>query len=107
MWNQIWGYISLNSDCNTIYGADFSHAGETPGLGAEIATSFFSRRFEGLHIFRDGRFTSVAIVKAGKILSDQDYVDGISGGTVTSKATDLMIYNCLNKYVGFLTSQKQ
>ena len=37
LWGPLWGYISVDSDKNTIYGADFSHQGETPGLGAEIS----------------------------------------------------------------------
>jgi Na+-transporting NADH:ubiquinone oxidoreductase subunit C len=92
---------------NTIFGADFSHAGETPGLGAEIATSSFRDRFKGKHIFNEGVFTSVAIIKAGRTVSGRDNVDGISGGTITSKAADFMISNCLSKYLGFLTSHKQ
>ncbi|GHU55491.1 Na(+)-translocating NADH-quinone reductase subunit C [Bacteroidia bacterium] len=106
-WGPLWGYISLNNDFNTIYGADFSHEGETPGLGAEIATSNFRSRFDGKHIFQGDKFTSVAIVKVGKSVEGQDYVDGISGGTITSKAADVMISGCLSKYVGFLTSQKK
>ena len=34
LWGPIWGYIAVNEDCNTIYGAYFNHAGETAGLGA-------------------------------------------------------------------------
>ena len=32
----------------------------------------------------DGTFKSIAIVKPGKSVAGQDYVDGISGGTITS-----------------------
>jgi len=83
LWGDIWGYMSVNSDGNTIYGADFSHSGETPGLGAEIATAAFSDQFMGKHIFRDEEFKSIAVVKSGKLATDRDYVDGISGGTIT------------------------
>ena len=34
LWGAIWGYIALNEDKNTVYGTYFSHARETPGLGA-------------------------------------------------------------------------
>ena len=44
LWGGIWGYLALNDDCNTIYGVYFSHASETPGLGAEIAGATFSVR---------------------------------------------------------------
>ena len=42
LWGSIWGYVSLNEDKNTVYGTYFSHASETPGLGAEIAEKNFT-----------------------------------------------------------------
>jgi Na+-transporting NADH:ubiquinone oxidoreductase subunit C len=107
LWGPLWGYISVNDDCNTIYGADFSHAGETPGLGAEIVFPSFSRQFAGKHIFVQGEYKSVAIVKPGKSATGQDYVDGISGGTITSQGVNKMIFDSLQGYVRFLTSQNQ
>ena len=96
LWGPLWGYLSVDDDRNTIYGTDFSHQGETPGLGAEIAKPQFSNEFK-----------SVAIVKPGKSVAGQDYVDGISGGTITSQGVDHMLFNSLNGYVKFLTSQNQ
>ena len=105
LWGPLWGYISVDSDKNTIYGADFSHQGETPGLGAEISKPAFSNEFKGKKIFMSGEFKSVAVVKPGKSVAGQDYVDGISGGTITSKGVDEMLFNSLSGYVKFLTSQ--
>ena len=51
LWGPIWGYVSINSDGSTIYGAYFAHQGETPGLGAEIEKPAFSDQFTGLHLF--------------------------------------------------------
>lgn len=106
LWGPIWGYISVNDDKNTIFGADLSHQGETPGLGAEIATPAFSSQFPGKQIFKNNEFKSVAIVKPGKTTQGQDYVDGISGGTITSVGVDHMIKNSLEGYVGFLNDKK-
>lgn len=107
LWGPLWGYISLNDDKNTIFGADFSHAGETPGLGAEITNQAFSSQFAGKKIFQTGDFKSVAVVKPGKSAIGQDYVDGISGGTITSQGVDKMLFDSLGGYVKFLTSQNQ
>jgi Na+-transporting NADH:ubiquinone oxidoreductase subunit C len=106
LWGPLWGYISVNDDKNTIYGADFSHAGETPGLGAEITTPAFAGRFAGKKIFVDEQFKSVAIVKPGKSADGQDYVDGISGGTITSQGVHKMLFDSLNGYVNLLTSKE-
>ena len=105
LWGPLWGYISVDSDRNTVYGADFSHQGETPGLGAEIAKPAFSNEFKGKKLFMDGTFKSIAVVKPGKSVAGQDYVDGISGGTITSQGVQAMLFNSLNGYVKFLTSQ--
>ena len=47
LWGPIYGYVSLKSDMNTIYGVTFDHKGETPGLGAEINTTAFESMFHG------------------------------------------------------------
>ena len=38
LWDDIWGYIALEKDMNTVSGIVMAHKSETPGLGAEIAT---------------------------------------------------------------------
>lgn len=107
LWGPIWGYISVQEDGNTIYGADFGHESETPGLGAEVAHDWFSNEFVGKQLFKDGVFKSIAIVKPGKSVSDRDYVDGISGGTITSHGVDNMLYNTLEGYSIFLENLKK
>lgn len=108
LWGPLWGYMSLNDDKNTVFGSDFSHAGETPGLGAEIVTPSFSDQFQDKKLFNaEGEFKSIAIVKPGKTAEGQDYVDGISGGTITSQGVNKMIFDSMSGYVKFLTSQKQ
>lgn len=103
LWGPIWGYVSVDSDGSTIYGAYFAHQGETPGLGAEIEKPAFSDQFQGKQLFRSGRFVPVEVVKKGqRPAGDADYVDGIAGGTITSKGVGAMIDNCLTPYQNYL-----
>ena len=102
LWGPLWGYIALNDDKNSVFGADISHAGETPGLGAEISTTAFCSQFINKQIFKNNEFKSIAVVKPGKTAQGKDYVDGISGGTITSVAVEKMIDESLNYYVEFL-----
>lgn len=103
LWGPIWGYIALDEDKNSIYGAYFSHASETPGLGDEIANTSFQHRFIGKKIFNDmNEFVSIAIVKSGQSTDKQDYVDGISGGTITSQGVESMLFNCISQYEAYL-----
>ena len=102
LWGSIWGYLAVEEDGSTIYGADFGHAGETPGLGAEIAEKSFGLQFEGKELIKDAKFLSIAVVKPGQTDLRRDYVDGISGGTITSQGVDKMLLNSVSKYESFL-----
>lgn len=103
LWGPIWGYIALDADGSKIYGAFFAHQGETPGLGAEIEKPKFRDEFKGLNLFKNGDFLPIAVVKAGQKPSDnRDFVDGVSGGTITSKGVGDMIDNSLSPYKAFL-----
>jgi len=103
LWGALWGYISLNEDKNTIFGADFSHEGETPGLGAEISQALFSDQFKGKQLFRNNVFTGIAVIKPGAQVTDRETVDGISGGTITCNALENMLTHTLEGYIGFMT----
>lgn len=107
LWGPIWGYVSVDSDGSTIYGAYFSHAGETPGLGAEIEKPAFQSQFQGKQLIRNDQFRPIAVVKSGqRPANGEDYVDGISGGTITSKGVGAMLDNCLSPYSKFLENLK-
>ncbi|HOO83999.1 MAG TPA: NADH:ubiquinone reductase (Na(+)-transporting) subunit C [Prolixibacteraceae bacterium] len=107
LWGPIWGYVALNSDLNTIFGATFDHQGETPGLGAEIVTPAFQEVFKGKELFdNNGKFVSLVVAKAGEVAPAQHKVDAISGGTITSKGLQQMLYDDLSGYVEFFNKKK-
>lgn len=108
LWGPIWGYVAFDSNGDTIYGAYFSHQGETPGLGAEIEKPAFQKQFEGKNVFsaKTGEFLSIAVEKKGQHPADGDYVDAVSGGTITSKGVQTMLDKSLSPYVNFLLSLK-
>lgn len=108
LWGPIWGYLSVDAESgSTVFGSDFSHASETPGLGAEIAALKFSSEFKEKNIFRENEFKSISVVKPGQSLSDRDYVDGISGGTLTSNGVNDMLLHSLMPFKEFLIKNKQ
>ncbi len=106
LWGPIYGYISLRSDMNTIYGVNFDHKGETPGLGAEINTSLFESQFHDKKLYDNENFISVQVVKGGAREDDIHGVDAISGGTITSKGLEKMIYDCMVKYNDYLLKNR-
>ncbi len=102
LWGPVWGYIAVNDDKNTIYGATFGHKGETPGLGAEIEKEAFQVQFQDKKILKDGKIT-FAVAKGGAKPGDDYAVDAISGGTITSKGVEAMLLECLTAYSAFLS----
>lgn len=102
LWGPIWGYISLEGDMNTIYGASFGHKGETPGLGAEIETEKFQVEFSGKKIFNESNeFVSVKVVKGGAAPGDLHAVDAVSGATITSDGVTEMLKRTLLNYIPY------
>ncbi|MDE6610480.1 MAG: NADH:ubiquinone reductase (Na(+)-transporting) subunit C [Muribaculaceae bacterium] len=105
LWGPIWGYVALDSDGSTIYGAYFAHEGETPGLGAEIEKPAFSDQFRGKELWKHGNFLPVNVLKKGtKPVAGEDYVDAVSGGTITSKGVASMLDSGLTPYKAYLRS---
>ena len=104
LWGPIWGYVALNDDKDTVFGVYFNHAGETPGLGAEITTPKFQAPFVGKKVLENGE-VGLSVVKNGKVAKPDYEVDGISGGTITSQGVDAMLKDCLKLYKPFLSNK--
>ncbi|OFZ67068.1 MAG: NADH:ubiquinone reductase (Na(+)-transporting) subunit C [Bacteroidetes bacterium RIFCSPHIGHO2_02_FULL_44_7] len=107
LWGPIWGNICLGEDMNTIQGASFGHKGETPGLGAEIAQPFFVDRWIGEKLMdENGVFAKFEIVKDNSGGAMEKKVDGITGGTITSKGVEEMANRCLAVYATYFSNLK-
>ena len=65
LWDDIWGYIALEKDMNTVSGIVMAHKSETPGLGAEIATPAHQAVYKGKTLFEKGDFVSITLRKGG------------------------------------------
>lgn len=109
LWDEIWGFLALDTDLNTIAGVTFGHKGETPGLGARITEGAVQNRFQGKQIFdNSGNFQSVAMQKGeGKDYSnDLHRVDGLSGATITANGVNAMLNNYLKFYKAYFDKLK-
>jgi Na+-transporting NADH:ubiquinone oxidoreductase subunit C len=105
LWGPIWGFVALESDYKTIYGATFDHKGETPGLGAEIKQGFYSDQYAGEMVAdTSGTFLPIVVVKDGSGKGMNSKVDGITGGTITSKGVEEMTTRTLGVYVNYFNS---
>ena len=104
LWGDIWGYVALQqtSDNVVITGIVMDHAGETPGLGAEIATTRIQDMFAGKALYNaEGEF-AVRMQKGGA--QNEHQVDAITGGTKTCDGVNAMLATSIGKYESFLRS---
>ena len=109
LWGPISGYISINDDRNTIYGAYFNHESETAGLGAEIKDSReWQQQFAGKQLTKAGvQGIALAVVKKSEVKDATVQCDAVTGATLTSDGVSLMLQECLGKYIEFLNETKQ
>lgn len=109
LWNAIWGYLALQPDLNTIEGVTFSHAGETPGLGARITEAGVQNRYRGKEIYGENEELEGVIMQKGEgndYSNDPHKVDGMSGSTITAVGVNNMLLNYLSYYQGYVDKIK-
>ena len=56
LWDNIWAYVAIDGDAETIEGIVFDHKGETPGLGARITDAEVQERFVGKKLAYRSKF---------------------------------------------------
>ncbi len=102
LWGGLWGYIALNEDLRTVYGAYFYHESETAGLGARIGEADFRDRFRDKQVFAPEGDIALTVVKAGSVKDAEREVDGVTGATLTSKGVAAMVNEGLSAYKAFI-----
>ena len=107
LWGPIWGYVALAPDMNTVKGIVLDHAGETPGLGAEITTAKHQAMYVGKSVFEGEEMVGITLKKGGADKNNPHEVDAITGGTKTSDGVSAMIKDCLVSYKPYFTAAKQ
>lgn len=103
LWSRVKGYLGINGDGNTIIGFTVYSHGETPGLGGEVSKSWFSKQFIDKTLTNsNGKFVAINYSKAKVSAMSEDkaknYIDVISGSTITSKGLARGLKQDLEKY---------
>ncbi len=100
VWGAIKGILALEGDMNTIRGITFYQQQETPGLGGEIVTEAFRKRFTSKSI-TDSAGKPGIVIRTGAIGDNE--VEAISGATLTcDKVQDM-----LNAVIESIAEEKQ
>ena len=109
LWGPINGFIAINGDKRTVFGAYFNHESETAGLGAEIKDNAdWQAKFKGKKLFADDNNQKIALSVEKKIEDPKTQVDAVTGATLTSNGVTEMFHSDkggLQPYVKFLISK--
>ena len=105
LWDAIWGFVALD-DQMVVQGVYFDHAGETPGLGANIKQRYFMDDFVGESILDGTRYAGIAVAKGNNDplnnTKDDNEVDALAGATITGNGVSAMIKETVNLYKDYL-----
>ena len=89
LWGTLYGYLSLDSDLNTVRGIEYYDHKETPGLGGEVDNPNWKSDWYGKRIYNDDGSVALYVTNGA---SSTDYeIDGISGATLTTNGVSNMI----------------
>ncbi len=96
LWSTMYGFLSLESDLNTIAGLRFYQHAETPGLGGEIDNPRWRAKWEGKKIYDENGNVELRVVRGfvDENATNAEYkIDGLSGATLTSQGvSNMMVY---------------
>ena len=96
LWGPIKGFLALEPDGHTIRGITFYQQEETPGLGGEIVSPKFRKRFVRKSIGEPDGTLGLRIVPPGTAKADNE-VDAVTGATMTSSRVEAMLNECITK----------
>ncbi|MDX1783507.1 MAG: FMN-binding protein, partial [Aequorivita vladivostokensis] len=110
LWDAIWGFVAVDKSL-VVRGVFFDHAGETPGLGAEIKQRYFMDDFKGENIMDGDAFKGITVAKGNNDPVNENKtdnkVDAIAGATITGDGVTAMIKKDVRMYLPYLKSLNQ
>ena len=94
LWGPIKGFLALKPNLRTIRGITIYEQEETPGLGGEIVSAWFTDQFQGKSILDpDGR-PGIRITQGAEA---QNAVDAITGATMTCEKLQLILNEAIEQ----------
>ena len=110
LWGGINGFIAVDADKSTVFGASFNHESETAGLGAEIKDNRkWQEQFRGKELFTKGNRDAIALSVQKKVTDSKTQVDAVTGATLTSNGVAAMMTDKekgLGQYIDFLNKKR-
>jgi len=91
LWSQLYGFLALESDGNTVAGLSFYEHAETPGLGGKVDDPAWKALWSGKQAYDAEWKPAIRLVKGpvNKWSSEASHqVDALSGATLTTRGIE-------------------
>jgi Na+-transporting NADH:ubiquinone oxidoreductase subunit C len=98
-WGPVYGMVSVDPEASRILGIAFYRHSETPGLGARITESWFTKQFAGLPIFPVAGDKKIFYLKPAGPGKGPNELDAITGATGTSRAVEAFVNRDLDRFL--------
>ncbi len=111
LWSTMYGYLSVESDGNTVRGLRFYDHAETPGLGDQVDKPFWRDQWPGKKLYDANGDPQIEVVK-GPAPKGSDYqIDGLAGATLTGNGISLFVRHWIGEegygpYLKSLTAEE-
>lgn len=98
-WGPVYGMVSVDPQASKILGIAFYRHSETPGLGARITETWFTKQFTGLPLFPVEGDKKIFYLKPAGPGKRPNELDAITGATGTSRAVEAFVNRDLDRFL--------
>ena len=95
LWSQLYGFLALRGDGNTVVGLSFYEHADTPGLGGEVDNPEWKALWPGKQVYDGNWKPAIRLVKGpvNKWSSEAKHqVDAMSGATLTTQGIENLLH---------------
>jgi len=94
LWSQLYGFLALKGDGNTVVGLSFYEQAETPGLGGNLDDPAWKALWPGKQVYDAAWRPAIQLVRGPVNAHDREarhQVDALSGATLTSRGVEHLL----------------
>ncbi|HEC16427.1 MAG TPA: Na(+)-translocating NADH-quinone reductase subunit C [Sedimenticola sp.] len=94
LWSQLYGFLALEADANTVVGLSFYEYAETPGLGGELDNPEWKALWPGKQVYDEEGRPAIRLVRGPVKAWDpqaRHQVDALSGATLTTRGIENLL----------------
>ena len=98
-WGPVYGMVAVAPDASKIIGLAFYKHSETPGLGARIGETWFTKQFDGLPLYPIEGDKKIFYLRPEGTGKNPNELDAVTGATGTSRGVETFLNQELDYFL--------